>query len=1449
MTDITEDIGKAIDEVIPPDPPETPRKRRWRKKVAKWMLFFGLLPLLLIAGLAFMLDTQPGHRFLIDRIEGQSPNSGLRIRIGRIDGSIYGKATIKDLQLADPKGVFFTADEAKLDWNPVKFALQNTLDMDDLWIAKADLLRMPSLIPDKEKQPILPSFNIRLGHLKVERLVLNEAVAGRFYAVDLEGKADVRGGRADVNFTTNSLDTKDRARVALIAVPEQNIFDLDAEVSAPANGIVAGMTGIKKPLGLAIKGNGSWAKWTGALSAKTDKTDLASLYLTATDGRYTALGKVYPDRVLGPGVVQRLSRGGVDVDVKTTYKNQQLDGEYKLRSAALNATATGLADFDNQRLTGMMVDARILQPKALMNSMNARDLRIAARLDGAFKAPRYDYRLTSPRMQFGRNILNSVTVRGVGNWSAGVVQTIPVNATVASITGNGELADDLTRNVRVAGNLILRGTALSSNMLRLQTNRIDGRLAVLANLSNGTYNVGFDGRLPGYEIPGLGRVDLVSNLKVRPQGSGVNVTGNATAQVTRLDNAFFKTLAGGNPRLVTDIVMTPDGRTAFNNLRIVARDMTAVANGYRRPDGTFYFTGTGRHRQYGPVKIALDGPINRPKVDLLLARPMDSAGLANVAVKLLPTAQGYRYTANGQSRLGPFTSNGAILMPPKGSTVIDIAALNVSGTTASGKLRPVTGGMAGKLAIAGGGLDGAIDLGVQGGVQEVYVDLAANNADFPGPPPLRIGQGTIKGTARLLASGPVIVGQIDATDAEGFGYKARRIKADIRDLRNLGDMNHLTMDATIEGEGIRGGGFQFATVNGDVRIINGVGGATGKFVGTGPRGISFNGNAQFSQNSIRFIGDGTLAGKPVTFRYPVVLEREAGGWRLAATEILYGGGSMRIAGLFGGPSMEVDAAIKDMPLTLLDAFNPTLQLGGIANGVVQYRDPKNGVPTGQVELRVAGLSRAGLALASKPVDAAINAVLDRDSASMRGVIVNDGQVIGRVQAKVNPLTASGGIVERIMQAPLFAQARYNGAVDTLWRLTGVEAVDLSGPVAMAADVTGTLGDPAIEGAIKADKARLENAVTGTVVTNVAAVGRFDGSKFELRQFSGETKDGGTVKGSGLFELSRDRGFAMDIKLDANKALLLDRDDLSAVVTGPLRMQSDNKGGIIEGNLILNEGSFVLGQATAAEALPVINVREINKPGDVGGLDEQQLALSPTLPWRFDITAKAPDDLKVTGMGLNSIWSADLLISGTVTEPRILGSAELIRGDYQFAGRLFELEKGDITFTGSVPADPILDITAVSDVSGLDATIKIAGTGQKPEITFSSVPALPEDELLSRILFGESVTDISVAEAAQLGVALASLRGGGGGLDPINALREAAGLDRLRILSPDELTGRKTAIAAGKYITRKLYVEVVTDGQGYSATQVEFAITRWLSILGSVSTMGRHSINLKAEKDY
>jgi len=216
--------------------------------------------------------------------------------------------------------------------------------------------------------------------------------------------------------------------------------------------------------------------------------------------------------------------------------------------------------------------------------------------------------------------------------------------------------------------------------------------------------------------------------------------------------------------------------------------------------------------------------------------------------------------------------------------------------------------------------------------------------------------------------------------------------------------------------------------------------------------------------------------------------------------------------------------------------------------------------------------------------------------------------------------------------------------------------------------------------------------------------------------------------------------------------------------------------------------------------------------------------------------------------MTSEWAADLQIGGTVTNPSIKGTATLVDGSYDFAGKRFDLREGRLTFTGAVPVNPVLDIRAVADVSDLNATISVTGTSLHPIITMSSIPAMPQDELLSRLLFGTSITKLSAPEAIQLAAAVAALQGGNSGLDPINALRRATGLSRLRILPADPITGAKTSIAAGKNIGR-LYVELITDGQGYSATRVEFQITRWLSLLSSVSTIGRQSVGARISKDY
>jgi len=220
------------------------------------------------------------------------------------------------------------------------------------------------------------------------------------------------------------------------------------------------------------------------------------------------------------------------------------------------------------------------------------------------------------------------------------------------------------------------------------------------------------------------------------------------------------------------------------------------------------------------------------------------------------------------------------------------------------------------------------------------------------------------------------------------------------------------------------------------------------------------------------------------------------------------------------------------------------------------------------------------------------------------------------------------------------------------------------------------------------------------------------------------------------------------------------------------------------------------------------------------------------------------------MGLDSEWSANIRLRGTTEDPRIGGEARVVprQGFYSFAGVRFEITRGVIDFDESGPIDPRIDLVAETEVDDLSVAVSVAGNASQPEITFSSVPALPEEELLARLLYGGSITSLSATDALQLGAALASLRGGGG-MDPINQLRTAIGLDRLRSVEADPAFDRGTAIALGKNFGRRFYVELITDGRNYNATEVEFRITSWLSLLGSVNTLGRNSVAAEYSRDY
>ncbi|HUP67117.1 MAG TPA: translocation/assembly module TamB domain-containing protein [Sphingomicrobium sp.] len=1376
-----------------------PRRRRhdWPRRLLNELLALFLALLFLLAGALVLLDSAPGHRFIVDRLGAFETASGLNIRIGRIDGSIFGKSQLKNVSVADARGVFLTSPNIKLDWAPGAW-LYNKLSIDSVTAERVTLIRLPKLKPSTNKGPILPRFNIHVGELRIDRLEIGKAVGGQPRSGRLSGKADVHSGRALVELAAVLNNGGDRIAFHLDAEPDRDKFDLAARVIAPANGLVPALVGTRRSMDLSVGGKGSWAHWRGAAKLDLSGRPAARLALGVDSGRYRLQGKWAPAQYL-TGKFQRLTTPVVDIRGDATLKNRILEGQLSIGSPELRAVARGGLDLANNRFKAMRLGVDLLKPPALFRNMTGRAVRMVWTLDGPFSTADYSYRLTSQFVQFDNTGFTGLHAEGRGRFTPWPMR-VPIRLSARAITGVGDVAGAMLANPRIEGWLTVTPKLVRGDGLKLSSAKWNGKISVLIDLVTGRFEATLSGAMQRYLIPGLGVVDVVTDLHVEPgpNNKGSHVVGTAKAWVRRLDNSFFRDLTGGLPSLTTNLERGNDGIVHFSNLQVYSPKLRLSGAGMRFKDGTFHIVASGRQAKYGPVKLVLDGHIERPRLDLFLDRPNDSLGIRAMHLLLLPNAAGFDYRASGGSRLGPFTSAGRILLPHNAPTVIAIASLDAGGAHASGSLRSDPGGFTGRLLLANGTLGGTLDFSPVSGNQRIDAHLTANNANFPGAFAVRSGR----------ADGIIIL-------------------ADDR----------TTIDGSIDARGISAGAITLARLTANAKLVNGSGQVRAAFAGRRGAAFAFSTLADITPDSVRLTGSGRIERQPLVLNQAAVLTRSGDGWALAPTNLSFAGGTAILSGRTGSRP-EVHAQVMGMPLEVLDLFWPGMDLSGSATGRLDYAWKGN--RTGRLDLKVRGLSRAGLVLASKPIDVGIAAIVGGNQAALRAVAASDGAIVGRAQARFAPM-GSGPLVAELLNAPLFAQLRYTGPADTLWRLTGSEILDMSGPLALGADIGGRLADPIIHGSLRTQNARLESAVTGMVLTNVSSQARFSGPQLIFSQISAATAGNGSVAGNGSITFSGGKTL-LNLSFKATQALLLNRDDVAARVTGPLQIKSDGNGGVISGDLHLDKGRFQLGRASSAAAVPRLNVRE-------SGLDpEDVIEVADLHPWKLDFKL-AGSDLQVVGLGMNSRWRTNLQVGGLADAPRFTGRAELARGDYDFAGRNFKLDRGTIRFQGENPPNPLLDIHASAQVQGLDASVIVQGTGLKPEITFASSPPLPQDELLSRILFGTSITNLSAPEALQLASAVAALQSGSGSLDPINALRRAVGLDRLRVVPADVATGQKTAIAAGKYITRKLFVEVVTDGQGYSATRVEYQMTRWLSLLSTVSTIGRTSASVRVSKDY
>jgi translocation and assembly module TamB len=1376
------------------------------RRIAIWVGGAVAALLVLFALVLLGLNTSPGRRFIATKIAGFSTQSGLRFQVGRIDGSIYGVMTLRDVRVSDTKGVFAAASEIEVDWRPFAY-LNNHVDVRSATAPLVTMMRMPTLkpVPSDPNAPFLPDLDMDIGRLKVDRLVLEAPVAGQRRIASIDGSARIADRRAQVRADASVIGGGDRLTLVLDAVPDDNKLNIDARLTAQQGGVIATMAGLKAPLEARIGGRGSWQAWNGRLDAALGSAKLAALAVTARDGTFAVKGTTQPGLIVPAAA--RLAAPALAVDLTATLDKRIADTKLSLRSDALAVDAAGEVDLAHNRFGALRVNAQLLKPASIAPNLNGRDARLALILDGPFARPVVDYRLTASALGFGTTVVERLQAAGRARVNSDRI-LIPVDARAARVTGLSPSVGGLLTNVSINGQLAIDGDTILSDNLRIRSPQIDGVAVVVADLSSGIYRAGLKGRVNNYLIQGVGIIGLETDVNlVAKQSGGFALTGRFAAQSVRIDNETARNFLGGRTIVTGRIRYGEDGVAEITRLRLAAPKLRiSDGGGAYRPNGAISFRAVGVSDDYGPLTVFVTGTAARPQIRVRAARPNVGLQLTNVDAVIRSVGDGYAITASGGSPYGPFSAD-LFVTTARGPIAVDIRRARFAGIDFAGRVvKSAAGPFTGQLSLNGSGFTGTVLLGAQGSVQTAQVSARAVDATIPSIPPIRIGRAIVEARIVLYASAPLVVADIQA--------------AGVRQGENV----IRTARARINYQGGRG---------------------TAALVAKGSAGAAFDiaANADLQPGLYRVAAQGKLNAIAFRTERPAVIRAARGGYQLEQTVIVLPQGQVRLEGRYG-PGLQLRSRFDNLDLSVLNAFASGAGVGGRATGRLDFEQAGNAVPRADLRLDIDNFTRTGAAVVSEPVDLAVLGTLRPEGGDLRALIRRGGTAIGRLQARLAPLGGGGAWSEQLMRAPLSGGIRYNGPASVLWSLSGIADQQLTGPIGVAADFGGRLDQPQLTGVVRANALGYVNETYGTRIRNIRLNGRFTNDRLEIAEFAGQAGEG-TISGQGSVGLSAAAGYPIDIRATLNRARLARSDAIGATATGNLRLTNSREGGaLIQGDLRLPEVRYQIVRQGAAEVAVLEGVRRKGAPPP--STEPEQTAL-PGL-FKLDLRLRADNELYVEGMGLESEWSADLRVTGTSAAPSITGRANVVRGTYSFASRRFELDDNSyVAFEGSTNA--VLSIRASGDISGTTITINIGGRAQNPQISFSSVPQLPQDELLSRALFGESVASISAIQAVQLAAALNSLRGSGGGLNPLGKLRSVAGIDRLRILGADETTGRGTAVAAGTYISNRIYVEVVTDARGFTATQISVSLAKALSVLSQVSSFSGTNIELRYKKDY
>lgn len=1443
---------------------------------AGFAALIGLI-LLTLAVAIIWLGTGSGRDVALSQAQKFVPGLG----ITGAEGNLFD-LRLDRLTMADAEGVWLVVEDARLDWSPWAL-LSRRLDVDLLAAERVEVIRPP--LPEPETEPAAGDTGIRLPvavdivRLAVARAELGPELAGGEPAVlRLDGRASLPAGTlgGNVHLDVARIDERPGTLVLDARYDPGRRLTLALRAEEPANGLVAEMLDIpgRPPFVLTLEGDGPLTDWTGNLTAKAgDVVDgRAQARIRPADGKLTfgldAEGDIQAllpadwRELVGPDL--KVGAGGL-IDPGNSIA---LDG-VTVEIAA--GTLAGGGAFDQTtRAVNLGAFIRLPEGSALHGFLGQErfftDGQGTVTITGTPSVPNLttDFTVQAPRFQAFQadslNLKGGVAAQGSTDRLA-----LDLTATLAGLSGGGIENQPATLAVNADVQVPAQTVVIDRLELRGPLLRADGqgRLGNWGAQADLTLDLASPDLAPLSGLAGRelsGALDAKVNLKrqggeltagIAGQGRELRLSLPAADALLGAQTEFQGTVTSGTGVSVRDLSVTSPhlslrGTAALAGERLTA-DLAAAI-----PDLSPLGPALGRSLQGGvEATLQAEGPAGATDLALRLqGRDLVLDGLRMGDAQVEVTGQGGPQAAQGR-----LTAETSII----GQRVAANGGFNLAGD---------------RLRLEG--LDAVIGINQVNGALEI--DLAAGTAS-----------GRLSGTVPDLG----IISFVAGDEVWGNG------RFDLT-LDDAGGRQTVTVDADFKEIWRRWHGQRIATIALDGRVES----AAQTMVDMSLRATGIDpGDAMVDELTATAKGpltatDVTLdiegeAPAPLKVSLAGTLSTELaapaqkdgvvlrfdlarftgqygeGGFRTAQrASFAYGDGLLRVQGLVinaGDSRMRLDADLSrgalsgraelvKVPLTWAQIIDPTLTLYGELNGTASLGGSV-AAPEGQATLSLTGFSLAPpVEKGPTPLGAELAATWRNGRLALTLALDSQGSGVGLKARGELPLRLDGSATSFAMpgDAPISGRVEGNMALRRLNDLLAGSGDRLGGQVIVDLTLAGTLAQRQLSGTVRLDRASYENQEWGTRISDIQAVLEGDPEGLTIRSFEGRAGRG-TVTAAGSIGFRPERGERqIDFTLTAKQATLAQIDMVEAVAGAEIAITGSLRELLVAGRVDIAEAHVRIPDKLppTVTQLPVVEINHPMRRPPPGGAASAENAPADDAPQalvvRLEVDVEAPNQIYVSGRGLDAELKASLKVRGTVDDPSIAGSVSLVRGEMALLGQTFTINRANLNFDGAL--EPAMDIEARTQRGDLTAIVAVTGRPSKPSVKLSSQPPYPEDEVLARLLFNRGAGQLSGLEALQLAQSAAQLSGlFGGGPGLVDNVKRSLGVDRLEFRGSEDGSGAGT-VAAGRYIGDNLYVGVEQElGTGESQATVEYGITRHIKARGELGT--ESTVGIQFEWDY